>query len=81
MNSLQTALLVCNMLQATNMAFNFALYCCVNSGFRRTLNSLVNKLLRNATKIGMPVVEVSLTERSRRRQTASVLLNESGDTV
>ncbi len=33
-------LLFCNVLQVINMAFNFVLYCCVNTQFRQTLKTM-----------------------------------------
>ena len=32
--------IVCNVLQVINMAFNFVLYCCVNTQFRQTLKTM-----------------------------------------
>ena len=79
-DTLQRVLLVCNMLQALNMAFNFALYCCVNSQFRRTFAKLVDKLFR-CTPCGahFTLAEISLRDQYgvNRRETRSMIVDES----
>ncbi len=37
LKSIKIAVVVCNVLQATNMSFNFVLYCIINPQFRKTL--------------------------------------------
>ncbi len=68
--TLHTILHVCNILQATNMAFNFALYCCVNSTFRRTFTKLMDKMCSCVCishHKGFTLADTSVSMRERHR--------------
>ena len=80
LDALHNALLLCNLLQALNMAFTFILYCCVNSQFRRTFSRLVTKIKRCTAQILSPLTtRLSLSNGSRRGKTQanSVLIELS----
>ncbi len=43
--SMKTAIVVSNVLQTINMSLNFILYCIVNTQFRKTLESILNRYM------------------------------------
>ena len=49
--SMKAAIIVCNVLQTINMSLNFILYCIVNTQFRKTLETILNRFIcRSSTR-------------------------------
>ncbi len=76
--TLDLALLFCNVLQVIDMAFNFGLYCCVNTQFRQTLKLLSNNMTCKArpTQLARRPTLTQPTEQTTQLNSCNSLLYE-----